>query len=369
MKGATFVGFGFGPIQLGLFLAEAFAAGAFGWLVVAYPRPQVITAVRRAGGTVSVNVARRDRLEQLRFGSIEMRDVNDPEDRAELVAAIAEAQELATALSSVRDYTSDRTGSVHRLLAAGLERKLELGGPRALIYAAENHNRAAALLMEAVTGALPAGLRPGLEGRVQAVDTVIAKMSRLEGLGERQGAGLAPIAPGLERAALVEAFNDILISRVALEGFERGLAIFDERPELRPFEEAKLYGHNAVHALLAYLGGVAGLRTIREAAALCRSCWRWSGAPYWRRRAQPSSGATGGRSAVHRGRLPGQRRGPAGADDEPVPERHDRPCRPRRAPQARLERPSDRHHAARPRAGGDSQALRAGGGRGAVPAA
>ncbi len=31
-----------------------------------------------------------------------------------------------------------------------------------------------------------------------------------------------------------------------------------EKDQLLPFEEAKLYGHNAIHALMAYLGALKG---------------------------------------------------------------------------------------------------------------
>jgi mannitol-1-phosphate 5-dehydrogenase len=72
---------------------------------------------------------------------------------------------------------------------------------------------------------------------------------------------------GGSRAYLVEAFNRILVSQVTLPGFERGIAVFVEKPDLLPFEEAKLYGHNAAHALLGYLGRRRGLRFVAEAAA------------------------------------------------------------------------------------------------------
>ena len=35
--------------------------------------------------------------------------------------------------------------------------------------------------------------------------------------------------------------------------FKRGITVFDEKGTLQPFEEAKLYGHNAAHALMGYL--------------------------------------------------------------------------------------------------------------------
>ena len=41
--------------------------------------------------------------------------------------------------------------------------------------------------------------------------------------------------------------------------------MFVEKPDLLPFEEAKLYGHNAVHALIGYLCSRKGLRFMSEA--------------------------------------------------------------------------------------------------------
>jgi len=46
----TFVGFGFGPIQAGLFCLEAQQSGAFDRLVVAEVAPALVAALRRAGG-------------------------------------------------------------------------------------------------------------------------------------------------------------------------------------------------------------------------------------------------------------------------------------------------------------------------------
>ncbi len=36
------------------------------------------------------------------------------------------------------------------------------------------------------------------------------------------------------------------------------IRVFEEKDDLLPFEEAKLYGHNAVHALLGYLARLRG---------------------------------------------------------------------------------------------------------------
>jgi len=62
----------------------------------------------------------------------------------------------------------------------------------------------------------------------------------------------------------VEEFNRILIDRVKPAGFNRGIEVFIEKDDLLPFEEAKLYGHNAIHALLAYLGAARGCTKIAE---------------------------------------------------------------------------------------------------------
>jgi mannitol-1-phosphate 5-dehydrogenase len=48
-------------------------------------------------------------------------------------------------------------------------------------------------------------------------------------------------------------------------GYKRGIGVFAEKNDLLPFEEAKLYGHNAIHAAIAYLADYKGLETIAQA--------------------------------------------------------------------------------------------------------
>ena len=128
----TYVGFGFGAIQTGLFLGEAFRARAFERLVVAEILPDLVTAVRQADGLFVINIAHADRIEWVNLGPVELENTAVEADRQRLIAAIAEAQEMGTAIPSVKDYASDQPGSVHRLLAAGLRRKAAQGGPRAV---------------------------------------------------------------------------------------------------------------------------------------------------------------------------------------------------------------------------------------------
>lgn len=226
----TFLGFGFGAIQAGLFLYEAQRSGNFDRLVVAEVLPGPVKDLRRNGSRYQLQVATRTGLEEHAVTGVEIFNPNVPADRAKLVAAVAEAREIATALPSVEFYNS-----VAPILAEGLT---AITTP-CVVYAAENHNHAAEILEGKV----------GPNNRVQFLNTVIGKMS-----GAANG------------GFLVEEFNRILISKITLPEFRRGITVFEEKPDLLPFEEAKLYGHNAVHALIGFLAQRQGCRFMSEAA-------------------------------------------------------------------------------------------------------
>lgn len=270
---STFVGFGFGPIQAGLFLAEAHLSGNFDRLVVAEIVPEVVSAVRQAGG-FTVNIGHADRIEALHVAPAEIFSPRLAEERALLVDAVAAAQEIATALPSVDFYAMGGLDSPAAILAAGLVQKVQTNGPLAVVYAAENHTHAAPLLAEAVLGMTPPSLHDAVRSRVQFLDTIIGKMSG----APEEATGLAELAPGLDRAYLVEAFNRILINQIARPGrasadlpldpawaaYRRGIEVFVEKADLLPFAEAKLYGHNASHALAAYLAHLLGFTRIDQ---------------------------------------------------------------------------------------------------------
>jgi mannitol-1-phosphate 5-dehydrogenase len=150
-----------------------------------------------------------------------------------------------------------------------------------VVYAAENHNRAAEILEEKVREAIPAAERKAALARVRFLNTVIGKMSGRAAAG----GDLVSIAPGAQHAFLVESFNRILTDRVRRPddaaggreldpdwaGFRSGIPVFDSKPDLVPFAEAKLYGHNAGHALAAYLARLLGftwMHQLRERADL-----------------------------------------------------------------------------------------------------
>jgi hypothetical protein len=124
----TYVGFGFGAIQAGLFLYEAFGSGAFGRLVVAEVLPEVVSAVRRAGGYFCVNIAHSDRVEHAVVGPVAIEDPASASDRERLIEAIAEAEEIGTAIPSVAYYVREAciafwpTGCERRWPLRGQER-------------------------------------------------------------------------------------------------------------------------------------------------------------------------------------------------------------------------------------------------------
>jgi mannitol-1-phosphate/altronate dehydrogenase len=259
--GKTFVGFGFGPIQSALFLYEAHCSGNFDRYLIAEVDAGLVGAVRAGGGRYSINIAHPDRIEHVVIDGVRLCDPARRLDRDELVEAIAVADEMATALPSVRFYNTGDASSVAKLLADGLQRR-DPSNP-VIIYAAENHNRAAEILSERLIAEVGADRLAG----TQTLNTVIGKMSGvIDDADTIRRLGLAPLTPDTLRAVLVERFNHILISRVTLEGFHRGIDVFVEKDDLLPFEEAKLYGHNAVHALIGYLARLRGLTTMAEAA-------------------------------------------------------------------------------------------------------
>ncbi len=259
-KGKSFVGFGFGPIQSGLFVYEAVRSGNFPSIVIAEVDAGLVRAVRESDGGCQINVAHADGITTERIGPVQLLNPTVAEDRVRLIEAIAAADELATALPSVEFFARGGEASVAALLAASL-RQAARPHPQ-LVYTAENHNHAGEILQAAVADAL--GRPP--PASIQFVNTVIGKMSGvITNESEKQRLGLSWLAPGISRAVLVEEFNRILISRVALPGFQRGLEVFEEKPALLPFEEAKLYGHNAIHALIGYLANARGCQNMADA--------------------------------------------------------------------------------------------------------
>jgi mannitol-1-phosphate 5-dehydrogenase len=248
-----FTGFGFGPIQAGLFAKEAYESGNFTRIVVAEIDRELVKAVRANKGSYYVNVAKTDGIEAQRIDGVELLNPNVPADKQILLEVLAQSTEITTCLPSINFYDS-----VAALIAGGLKNSK---AKATIIYTAENHNRAAEILEEAVSKKIGAISRD----RVQFLNTVIGKMSRVvDNPAEITQLRLRTITPGIERAFLVEEFNRILVTRTRITNFRPGIEVFIEKDDLLPFKEAKLYGHNAGHSLLGFLGAVKGYTKMTE---------------------------------------------------------------------------------------------------------
>lgn len=253
-----FVGFGFGPIQSGLFAKEAFESGNFSRIVIAEIDAELVDAVKANNGSYNVNVARADGIDTVKVEGVELFNPNVAVDRQRLLGILAEATEISTCLPSVDFYEAGGENSPASLIAEGLQNSK---AEATIIYAAENNNHAAEILEQAVIKKIGTVSRR----RVQFLNTVIGKMSRVvTEPAEIKKSKLAKIAPGVERAFLVEEFNRILVSRTTIGDFQPGIEVFIEKYDLLPFEEAKLFGHNAIHTLLGFIGTVKSVTSMSE---------------------------------------------------------------------------------------------------------
>ena len=240
---STFVGIGLGPIQTGIFLAGA-AKGGFDRIVIAEVNEKLKAAVN-AVNSVTVNIAAADRVYTEVYPNVEVYNPNDPADVEKLIQAAAEASELATALPSVKFYA---------YCAPWLKAGFALQPERErFFYTAENNNHAAEELEKAMGVSFP---------NTYYLNTVIGKMSGVVPAGGEYPA----LAPTAEAGHLVEEFNTIYISKCP--GIEnRKVQSLYVKDDLFPFEDAKLYGHNATHFLLATLGKQKGCKTMDELKA------------------------------------------------------------------------------------------------------
>lgn len=240
-----FLGIGLGPIQTGIFVSGAFKGG-FDRIVIAEVDENVKNGINSAGGVISINIAAADKVYTETYKNIEVYNPNVPAELEKLISAAADASEIATALPSVKFFSSAAAW-----LREGFRRKPQ---QKRYIYTAENDNHAAEKLKAEVNEEFP---------QTYYLNTVIGKMSDVAKGADMGTRKLAPLFTNADRAHLVEEFNWILISSApGIEGrITKGLHV---KNDLYPFEYAKLYGHNATHFLLGMLGEKHGLKTMSE---------------------------------------------------------------------------------------------------------
>jgi len=234
-------------------------SGNFNRFVIAEIDQQLVNAVRENNNSVTINIAHADAIEKVIITDIEIFNPTVEKDRQHLCTAITEADELATAIPNVNLYTAGKDSSIVSLLAQNINpRKPQV------LYATENNNYAAEILLSKVQQTIQSSEQIQ---NFQILNTVVGKMS---GIIQDQTVikrlDLSPMTPTSPRAILVESFNKILISRITVPSFIKGIDVFVEKDDLLPFEEAKLYGHNAIHAALGYLAYQRGYRIMSDIA-------------------------------------------------------------------------------------------------------
>ena len=241
----VFVGVGLGPIQTGIFLSGA-AKGNFDRIVIAEVDDKIKAAINGSGGRVTINIAADDHIYSESYDNVEVYNPMIDSERKKLVLAASEACELATALPSVKFF-----GPTAEWMREGFELN---PAKQRFIYTAENNNEAAEELEKALGKDFP---------DTHYLNTVVGKMSGVASAEECRKLDLEELCPGAGRGHLVEQFNNILIS--SCPGIEnRQVQDLSAQKDLYPFEEAKLYGHNAIHFLLGCFGKQAGKEYMSE---------------------------------------------------------------------------------------------------------
>lgn len=271
---SVFLGIGLGPIQTGIFLSGA-EKGGIKRKVIAEVDNKLKDAINKGGGRVGINIAGKDKIYPEIITGVEVYSPVDEKEIEKLIDAAAEADEIATALPSVKFFPQ-----VAEWLRKGFQKNPD---KYRIIYTAENDNHAAEKLQEAIGTNFP---------NTHYLNTVVGKMSGVVPAADCKARSLLPLSPEADRGHLVEEFNKILISKAP--GVEnRKVKNLYMKEDLYPFEEAKLYGHNAIHLLLALLGkkeGKAYMSDLKECTKLiefartafineCGSalCKKWAG--------------------------------------------------------------------------------------------
>ena len=105
-----------------------------------------------------------------------------------------------------------------------------------------------------------------MRARVRFLNTVIGKMSQVVADPERcRARHLTPDHARLSARLPGGSLQPHPDLPGAVPGtVRRGIRVLQEKDDLLPFEEAKLYGHNATHAVLGYLGAMLGVARVAD---------------------------------------------------------------------------------------------------------
>jgi mannitol-1-phosphate 5-dehydrogenase len=242
MMGATMtrssVVFGAGNVGRG-FLGQLFSES--GYEVLFVDVDQELVAAMEGRGHYTIRLVDNDWLEEVRVAPVRALLAGDSDAVA---AAVATASIAATAVG-VRALPF-----VAPVLAAGIAQRAAAGVDAPLnIIICENLKDAAAALRSMVEQHLPAALQPFLRQHIGFVDTVIGRM-------------VPPLTPELRTAdptlILVEPYKELPVDRAGLIGPAPAVVGLQACDNFPAYTARKLYIHNCGHAVLAYLGHLAG---------------------------------------------------------------------------------------------------------------
>ncbi len=243
------VGFGFGPIQAGLF-CQAFRRHYAEEIITVVDIQDQLVEQLQVNAAFSCNVANTEGCKKNTCTNVQAYNSRTPSHRQCLIEALLIARVVSTALPSTACYDGDETSPAALIAEACKQRLTPL-----IILLGENHHDAAGVLRHALS-------KRGVQhDAVVCINTVIGKMSGIRPAEK----GLIPIYPSSKKAFLVEAGDHCFC--------QSGSSFYPEwqiGDDLTPFNALKLYGHNAAHFALALLaahygGGAACMAEIDSA--------------------------------------------------------------------------------------------------------
>jgi mannitol-1-phosphate 5-dehydrogenase len=230
--------FGAGNIGRG-FMGQLFSESGYEVTFVDVDRPLLDTLNER--GRYTIRLVTNDQTEEVTVGPVQALHSGDLDAVAE---AVSRAEIGATAVGA------GILKHIAPAVAAGIARRaqLRISTPFNLILC-ENLHGAAAIFRAMVLAALPAEHNAYLAASIGFVDTVIARM-------------VPPLTPELRAQdpslILVEPYKELPVDRDSFVGAPPPIVGMIPFSPFAFFTDRKLYIHNAGHAVLGYLGYLAG---------------------------------------------------------------------------------------------------------------
>jgi mannitol-1-phosphate 5-dehydrogenase len=250
--------FGAGNIGRG-FIGQLFSESGYQLTFVDVDRPLLDALNER--GRYTIRLVTNERTEEVTVGPVRAVHSGDLDAVAE---AVSRAEIGATAVGAgILKYIAPA-------VAAGIERRARQGvaEPFNLIMC-ENLHGAAAIFRGMVQAALPAAYHAFMAEHIGFVDTVIARM-------------VPPLTPELRAQdpslILVEPYKELPVDRDGFAGEPPQIVGMIPFSPFAFFTDRKLYIHNAGHAVLGYLGYLAGYEYGYQALADDEICFQARGA-------------------------------------------------------------------------------------------